>query len=158
MDVIHLDGVDIDAETGEILGDVPGDRMEWLASQLARAKANVQGWTQLEAILKRQAERLLIDSGAKSVRTAYGTLTLMLGRETVDAEGVKSLVAEAGELVDEREFYRRCCNGFNARAVKDALGPVLGLEAVEAVLRRGKDYVQLNPPREEAPAVLQRRA
>lgn len=155
-EIVNVDGVAIDADTGEILGDVPGDipaRMEWLALQLSKAKANVKGWTQIETLLKQECERLLVAAGAKSVKTPYGTPTVMLGRETVDVDAVKTLLSVASETGFDEEvaFWRECCNGLNARKVKDWLAPAIGLEETDKLIRRGRDYIQLNPPREQAP-------
>lgn len=152
-DVIVLDSVSIDAATGEILDDIPGDRLGWMAAQLSKARANVKGWEQLEALLKQEIERLLIAAGVKSVKTPYGTPTLMLGRETVDADALREFIADYCREAPETElsFYKDCANGFNARRVKDWLAPGLGLEVAQRFIRQGKDYVQLNPPREQAP-------
>lgn len=154
-DVMTLNGVTFDADTGEILDDIPGDRVGWLAAQLAKAQAQIKGWQQAEIILKQNIEQEYVATGVRSVATEYGTPRLMLGTETADVALVKdaalSLFAE--DAVGAAEFYRACANGFNAKLVKDWLGPRIGLEAVDALMRRGKDYIRLDPPRDEAPRV-----
>lgn len=158
--VVTLDGVAFDVATGEILDAVPGDRIGWLAAQLARVQANIRGWEQAAELLRQNIEKDLIAAGVRSVATKYGTPRLMAGRETADTEAVKAAVVEAlGEdFIAMARFYHECVNGFKAAAVKDWLGPRIGIEATDALIRRGKGYMRLDPPREEAPRVRKQEA
>lgn len=154
-DIITLDGVSVDAETGEILDDIPGDRMGWIAAQLARIKGEIKGWTLAETLLRQEAERLLIAAGVQSISTPYGRVGLRLGRETVDPDAATALVERQWDEdpLTQLLFYRTCASTLNARAVKDFLAPHVPPEELERVIRTGRDYIQLDPPRHSAPVI-----
>lgn len=112
MAEILIDGVRVDDETGEILGDVTGsDRAAYAARQLADCKAQIKAYEQAAAIWQ---QALFKYQGDKTA--TYGDLRASIRqsrRTEQDVAGMREFIAGVEWTRDELKGFAIAAKGFD---------------------------------------------
>jgi len=75
-DIVSIDGLIVDAGSGEVIewpAGITGDKFEWLTFRATQHQANIDGHKQALGIINQALGRMLSQAGQRSIRTPYGT-------------------------------------------------------------------------------------
>lgn len=135
MSTIEFDGLDVDPETGEILGERQPDRRKaWVVSQLVDAKEQENAWKSRVEILTQMLLRM--DPEAKSHEMPERGVILRRGSWSRKVVDVPDLLKE--ELTtEERLQLLEAATEIKPDLVPEGLRPLVDRHTK---LKRGKDY------------------
>lgn len=144
-----LEGVLVDEETGEVLGDMPGfDRAAWAATRLSEYKAQIKAYEQAAAITE---QVLLRYQGTKTAD--YGTFRASVRqntRNTQDVAAIREWIRGAELTRDDLTAMACSAKGWDVTKLPEPLADVVNDHTAHGMTR---PFVVLETVRRTAPKV-----
>lgn len=149
MSQLILEGVLVDEDTGEILGDMPGfDRAAWAATRLQEYKAQIKAYEQAAAI----AEQVLLRyQGTKTAD--YGNLRASVrqnARNTQDVNAIREWIRETELTREDLVKFATSAKGWDVTKLPEPLADVVNDHTAHGMTR---PFVVLETVRRPAPKV-----
>jgi hypothetical protein len=154
IETLEVDGLLIDAETGEVLewpAGMTGDRFEWVKQRMIEAGAQMRRWEALGGFYKQALGRMLDQMGVKKHE---GVQWVAPGpRKHLDPE-------KLARFMEDREIpfpvqvaaYRRIVRAVSADAFIEEFGSE---ESIAALIEEkpSKPYIRFDTPARAAPSI-----
>lgn len=144
-----LEGILIDDETGEVMGDMPGfDRAAWAATRLQEYKAQIKSYEQAAAI----AEQVLLRyQGTKTAD--YGNLRASVrqnARNTQDVGAIRDWIHDTELTRADLEALAIAAKGWDVAKLPEPLADLIDEHTAKGMTRA---FVVLETVRRPAPKV-----
>lgn len=156
--LVQAGEVAIDPETGEVVGwsaAVGTDEVEYLTRVCAEAKGVIDEQQRVYDAARKALEQMLLDRGAQSIRTPYGTPTLSTqNRRAGRPERVTEIVRRYELSRDQEQLVWMCATALDAKELDNlAQAGLLPAEAVEELIEvKTSSFLRIAPARGGGPA------